>query len=120
MVKVNLKVFNHNSQEKYLYETMGIKKRNEIIYKDGEIITKVLIGDVIKIFRNGEYEMVLNFKLGIDLDGMYKTKYGKINIATHTKEIKIKENGLRIIYDLIIDEHFVDTFTYNLEYSIDR
>lgn len=103
-----------------MYEGKGIKRGNKIIYKDGKIITKVVIGDILKIFRSGEYDIFLNLKEGIKLSGTYKTCYGNFNIVSYARKIDIKKNSLYVIYDLIIDEHFVDTFTYNLEYSIDR
>ena len=81
--------------------------------------TKIKIDDIITIERNNEYKIIINLKKGIKLKGSYTTKYGNINIETTAKEITKEKNTLKIVYDLTVNDEYIDTFSYYCEYSID-
>ena len=114
-IKSNLKSKNENHQ----YKGYGLKNKNVIIYNDSNIITKITIDNIITIERKEEYFLEINLKEGINLEGKYITKYGNLKVESYTKEIKKEKNYLKIVYDLKINNEYVDTFTYILEYSID-
>lgn len=118
-MKINIKASLKNKEGTHIFEGKAIKNKNIITYKDENILTKIIIDDTITIERNGEYEIILNLKKGIKLKGSYITKYGSISIETHAKEIIKEKNTLKIIYDLAVNNEYVDTFTYYCEYSID-
>ena len=118
-MKVNIKTTLKNKEGIHSFEGKAIKNNNTITYKDKNTITKIKIDDIITIQRKDEYEIILNLKKGIKLKGSYITKYGSIKIETNTKNIIKDENSIKIIYDLIINDEYIDTFTYNCEYSID-
>ena len=110
MSKIKIKVYIKSKSENYAFKGKAIKNKSQISYFDKDILTKIKIGEIVKI----------KLKKGIPLEGKLKNKYGTVDIKTLAKTIKIEENKIKIVYDLIIDEHLIDTFTYNLEYSIDR
>lgn len=118
--KIKIKVYIKSKSENYVYEGKAIKSKNQITYIDKYVLTKIKLDEIVEIYRKKDYELKIKLKEGIVLDGTYKNKYGIVDIKTLAKKINIEENKLKIIYDLIIDEHLIDTFTYNLEYSIDR
>ena len=118
-MKINIKASLKNKEETHLFKGKAIKNNNTITYKDENIITKIILDDIITIERKNEYHIILKLKKGIKLKGKYITKHGSIDIETYTKEIKDKDNSLKIIYDLIMNDEYVDTFTYYYEYSID-
>ncbi len=118
-MKIKIKTKLKNKKETHIFEGSGIKSKNIITYNDNNIITKIIIEDVITIERKKDYYLKIHLKEGIKLEGKYMTNYGDIKISTYTKKIESKEKYLKIIYDLIINNEYIDTFTYNLEYSID-
>lgn len=119
ILKIKIKTKLKNKKETHIFEGSGIKSKNIITYNDNNIITKIIIEDVITIERKKDYYLKIHLKEGIKLEGKYMTNYGDIKISTYTKKIESKEKYLKIIYDLIINNEYIDTFTYNLEYSID-
>ena len=118
-MKINIKTTLKNNEETHTYKGKAIKNKNIITYKDENTLTKIKIDDIIRVERKNEYKIILNLKKGIKLEGNYITKYGSIKLETLTKEIIKKENSLKIIYDLLINNEYIDTFTYYCEYSID-
>lgn len=118
-MKIKIKTTLKNKEETHTFKGKAIKNKNIITYKDGSVLTKIKIDDIITIERKDEYIIILNLKKGIKLKGDYITKYGSIDVETLAKKIIKKENSLKIIYDLIINSEYIDTFTYYCEYSID-
>lgn len=118
-MKVNIKTTLKNKEGIHSFEGKAIKNNNTITYKDKNTITKIKIDDIITIQRKDEYEIILNLKKGIKLKGSYITKYGSIDIYSYAKDIIKEKNKIIITYDLIINDEYIDTFTYNCEYSID-
>ena len=70
-------------------------------------------------WRNQNIPLKIKLKQGINLKGEYTTKYGSLGTTTFTHHVYKDANSLNITYDLYIDEKFIDTFDYNLKYSID-
>ena len=118
-MKINIKTSLKNKEETHSFKGKAIKNKNTITYKDQNILTKIKIDDIISIEREDEYKIILNLKKGIKLKGNYITKYGTVNIETLAKDIIKKEKSIKIIYDLIVNDEYIDTFTYYCEYSID-
>ena len=108
-----------NGEENHIFKGKGIKKDNQIIYNDGNVQTKVIFDNIITIERNAEYKLKINLKKGINLEGTYITNYGKIELETITSELIQKNNELQITYKIRANGVVVDTFTYNLKFSLD-
>jgi len=119
MSKVNILATLKSKDETVKFDGKGIKNNNKIIYLDDSVKTILDISDVITIERTNGYYLKIYLKKGHKLKGEYKTNYGNLSIHTYTKDIIIEHNKINIIYDLYINEHLIDTFIYNLEYSID-
>lgn len=119
MSKVKIEAIIKNSEGNYTFKGKGIKKDNQIIYNDGNVQTKVIIDNIITIERNAEYKLKLNLKKGIKLQGTYITNYGNIKLATITSELVQKNNELKITYQIKASGTLIDTFTYNLKFSLD-
>ena len=118
-MKINIKAFLKNKDKIHKFEGKGIKNKNQIIYKDENILTKIKMDNVITIERKSEYIIIMNLKKGIKLKGKYITKYGLIKLETYAHEVKKTKNEIKIKYDLFLNDEYVGTFTYNCEYSID-
>lgn len=116
MSKIFLTTSITNKEGTHIFKGKGIKNKNVIIYKEGKKKTKLTLGKTIKLERIDDEIIELKFKKGIKLKGKYITKYGTLKLETYTKKI---EEG-KVVYDLYVNEQFVDTFEYNFEYSIDR
>lgn len=119
MSKVNIKSILKTKDEIIKYEGKGIKNNSTIIFNENGIKTTIEINNKIIIERKEQYYLLMTFDKQKKEEGKYTTKYGKLKIETYTKYLKIEEKKLKIKYDLIINEHFIDTFEYNFEYSID-
>ena len=118
-MKINIKTSLKNKEGTHTFKGKAIKNKNIITYKDENVLTKIKIEDIITIERNNEYKIIINIKKGIKLKGSYTTKYGNINIETTAKEKKKEKNTLKIVYDLTVNDEYIDTFSYYCEYSID-
>lgn len=119
MSKIKIKSKLNSKNNNYSYNGAGIKNKNTIIYNDNNVITKITIDNIIKIIRKSEYTLTIRIKKGVNLEGKYITNYGTLKVETYTKELIIKTNYLKAIYELRINNEYIDTFTYILEYSID-
>lgn len=119
MSKINIKAKLSSKDDIHIFEGKGIKNKNEIIYKDKDVSTKIILDEIISIERKADYFLKLNLKKGIKLEGEYITKYGNMKVETTLQDIKQEENKIELIYKLEINDEYVDTFEYNFEYSID-
>lgn len=119
MSKIKLSASLKNKNENHIFKGKAIKNGNIITYNDDSVITKIIIDDIITIERNKDYQITINLKEGIKLKGKYITNYGNFKIETYTKTIIRKEKYIKTIYDLYINNEYVDTFEYIFEYSID-
>ena len=108
-----------SKNEKHIFKGKGLKREKNIIYNDKEIIKNIKLTTPITIERKGEHILIINLKEGIKLQGKYQTNYGSFKVETYTKKIIETQFTLKIIYDLIINDEYIDTFEYNFEYSID-
>ena len=118
MSKIRIKAIIKNSREEFKYEGFAIKDGNVIEYYDSDILARLIIDDV-SIERKKDYDIKMKFKEGKKIKGSYETYYGSFNLETFTKSVRRDEKGIKIIYDLIINDELIDTFTYICEYSID-
>ena len=119
LTKIKIKANLKNKNENHKYEGKGIKNKNVITYNDQNVITKVIFDNIITVERKKDYFLKIYFKEGINLEGEYITNYGKLKVDVYTKKLNIEKNNLKVIYDLKINNEYIDTFTYNLKYSID-
>ena len=119
MSKINIKSELKSKKDKHIFEGKGIKKGSTIIYNDNNIITKITIKDTIFIERKKDYHIKLGFNINENVKGTYITKEGNFETKTETTMLKKEKNSIKIKYNLMINNVFVDTFCFNLKYSID-
>lgn len=118
MTKIKLKSKIKNKNESHTFIGKGILKENTIIYKDKEVLTKITLNP-LKIERIDKITIEINLKEGKICDVIYRTEYGKIHLQAQLLEKKQTEKSLTIKYNLFQNNQKIDTFEYNLEYSID-
>lgn len=119
MSKIYIEATLKNENGTHTFKGKGIKRNNQIIYNDNNVQTKITIDDIITIERKYEYQLKINLKKGIKQTGTYITKYGIIEFETTTNKLIKKNNELEIIYKLRANEDYIDTFTYNLKFTLD-
>ena len=119
MSKIDIFATLKSKEEMARYKGKGIKNKNKIIYIEDNTKTVINLEDIITIERKKDYYLKINLKKHKKLKGEYITHYGNLKIETYTKDIKINQNKIKVTYDLYINEQLIDTFIYNLEYSID-
>ncbi len=120
MSKIKIKTILKNKTDIHEFSGKAIKTNNTITYNDNNTLTKITIDDTVSIERKNDYYIKLNFKQTKTIQGTYETKEGNFNIKTETKELNIKKDSIKIKYNLIINNVFIDTFYFNLQYTIDR
>ena len=119
MSKIKIKAILKNKNEKHVFSGKGIKRQNTITYNDNNIMTKITIKDTVFIERKKDYHLKLGFNINENVKGTYITKEGKLETETKTLNLKVEKNSIKIKYNLMINNVFVDTFEFNLKYSID-
>ena len=119
MSKIKIEASLKNSEENHIFKGKGIKKDNQIIYLDENVQTKITMDNIITIERNAEYKLTLNLKKGIKSKGTYINNYGTFEVEVETIELIQKNNELKITYKLRASESDIDTFTYNLKFTLD-
>ena len=62
----------------------------------------------------------MGFKINEKIKGTYTTSEGNFKLETKTNHLKITQNSIKIKYELIINNVFIDSFDFNLQYTIDR
>lgn len=119
MSKILLKVSLKSKNEMHIFKGKGIKKDNKINYNDNGVMTVLTLGEVIYLERKDDFNLKLGFQLNQKIKGTYTLPEGVIDTETYTKEIKFTKNGIKINYDLTINNIFIDNFLFNLKYTID-
>ena len=119
MSKINIEAVLKTKNSVHKFKGKGIKRNNQIIYNDKNIQTKITLDNVIIIERNSDYNLKIKLKKYIKQKGLYITKYGTLNVETKTLKLIQKNNELEITYKLKINESYIDTFTYNLKFTLD-
>lgn len=119
MSKINIESILENKEKNHKFQGKGIKKGNQIIYLDEKVQTKITLDSIITIERKTDYYLKLNLKKGIKTKGLYINNYGTFEIETLTTELIKKDNELKIVYKIKINENEFDTFIYKLKFSLD-
>ena len=120
MGKINIKSVLKSSTNLHVFEGKGIIKHNEITYNDDGIITKLTLNEPVFLERKKDYEIKIGFQINKNIKGTYITKEGNFETKTVVKQFKNEKNHLRIKYDLMINNIFIDTFDFNFKYTIHR
>ena len=119
MSKINVIVELKSQEGKHIFKGKGIKNKDVIIYNDDNILTKIKIKDTVFLERKKDYHLKLGFNINEKVKGTYITKEGKLDVLTETKILKIEKNSIKIKYNLMINNVFIDNFEFNLKYTID-
>ena len=119
MSKIQIKAETKSKNSSHKFIGKGLKRGPKIIYYDGKIKTQIIIEDKISIIREGEYYIELNLQEKNNLEGKYQTAYGYLSLKSSNVHINKTANSLYLKYDLLVNDEFVDTFEYNLNFSLD-
>ena len=119
MSKIKILATLKSQNQTHTFEGKGLKRNNQIIYQDNNIQTKITVGNIITIERKADYHLKINLKKGIKQSGTYITNYGTINLETITTELIQTNKELKITYKLKVNDTDIDTFTYNLKFTLD-
>ena len=120
MSKIEIKAILKSKSDIHEFMGKGIKTGNTITYNDNGVLTKIILDDIVSLERKSDYFIKFNFKLGENLDGIYEMKEGVLSLKTVTLEMNYEKDGIKIKYSLIINNIFIDTFWFYLQYTIDR
>lgn len=120
MSKIYIKTTLKNSNEVHTFEGMGIKDGNKITYNDNGVMTKISFDESVILERISDYYIKICFDENKQIKGIYDTKEGKFETETSICNMKIENNSIKIEYKLMINNVFIDTFIFNLQYTIDR
>jgi len=86
----------------FYYE--GIKNKNNIVYKDNDILVKIIFSDIIKLVReNSEYKIELYFDKYKKTKANFLLKKYNINLELNviTKNLNITDKYIEIFYEII-------------------
>lgn len=119
MSKVNITCTLKSKKDIYTYRGKGIINNNVITYNDNDVITKIILDDIIWFKRKKDYEITLGFCDGKTVKGTYIINEGKMTVETETYELKKGKNSIKINYRLKINNTLIDNFELNFTYTID-
>ena len=118
-VIINSKVYSSNEKETII-EVKGILKDNKISYFYDEVMVNInILKDKVFLQREStNMKLNLEFQLNKTLKTNYFLKDLNLEfiVETKTKILDIKNESIKIEYDLFINDEFSDSFTYILEW----
>ncbi|MBR2833474.1 MAG: DUF1934 family protein [Bacilli bacterium] len=120
MSKIEIKTILKGKNSIHEFVGKAIKKGNTIVYDDSGVLTKIVIDEVVSLERKKDYYIMFNFKNGECLAGKYQTNEGDLSLKIETLDLDLQKDGIKIKYNLIINNVFIDTFWFYLQYTIDR
>ena len=120
MSKIKIKAVLKSKNSVHEFIGKGIKTNNIITYNDNNTLTKIVLNNIVSLERKNDQYIKLNFEKNKKLQGVYEINEGKFDLKIETKELIIKEGSIKIKYNLIINNEFIDTFYFSLQYTIDR
>lgn len=118
-IKINLKL--KNSNEDLTKEIIGLKRGNKIHFVDDKVKVTITFDEIVTMRRNSsEYEIVLNFKNGSKLEGIYNLKKLNYNlpIDIKTNTMYIDSGQFKVDYELSSDGVKMDDFLFELSYEV--
>ncbi|MGE5455875.1 MAG: hypothetical protein ACM3O4_02045 [Ignavibacteriales bacterium] len=97
----------------------GIKKRNELIYKEDNTDVLIRIEDVVTIIRkNEDSELTLILDVTNETIGTYFIKgVGNLEIKIKTNILKITNNSIYTEYELVINNEEIGLFTFETRFE---
>ena len=118
-IKINLKL--KNSKEDLNKEIIGLKRGNKIHFVDDKVKVTITFDDIVTMRRNSnEYEIVLKFKKGTKLEGIYNLKKLNYNLPIDiiTNTMYIDSGQFKVDYELSSDGVKMDDFLFELNYEV--
>ena len=118
-IKINLKL--KNSKEDLNKEIIGLKRGNKIHFLDDKVKVTITFDDIVTMRRNSsEYEIVLKFKEGSKIEGIYNLKKLNYNlpIDIKTNTMYIDSGQFKVDYELSSDGVKMDDFLFELNYEV--
>ncbi len=121
MSKIKIKMKLKNSKEDLEKEIIGLKRGNKIHFVDDKVKVTITLDEVVTMRRNSdEYEIILNFKEGEKLKGIYDLKKMNYNlpIDIKTNKMYIGSGQFKVDYEITSDNIKMDTFLFELNYEV--
>ena len=118
-LKINLRL--KNSKEDLEKEIIGLKRGNKIHFLDDKVKVTITFDEIVTMRRNSsEYEIILNFKNGAKLEGIYNLKKLNYNlpIDIKTNTMYIGSGQFKVDYELSSDGVKMDDFLFELNYEV--
>lgn len=117
--KINITAKLKTKETTHIFKGKGIKTKNTITYNDNDVMTKITTKDNVTLERKKDYHLKIGFNVNEITEGTYITKEGKFKTKTETKILKIEKDSIKIKYNLMINNVFIDNFEFNLKFTID-
>ena len=98
-----------------------LKRGNKIHFVDDKVKVTITFDEIVTMRRNSsEYEIVLNFKNGSKLEGIYNLKKLNYNlpIDINTNTMYIDSGQFKVDYELSSDGVKMDDFLFELSYEV--
>ena len=121
MSKIKIKLKLKNSKENLEKEIIGLKRGNKIHFVDDKVKVTITFDKVVTMRRNSnEYEILLRFKNGSNLEGIYNLKKLNYNlpIDIKTNTMYIGSGQFKVDYELFSDGVKMDNFLFELDYEV--
>ncbi len=118
-IKINLKL--KNSKEDLNKEIIGTTRGNKIHFLDDAVKVTITFDEIVTMRRNSsEYEIVLKFKEGEKIGGVYNLKKLNYNlpIDIKTNKMYIGSGLFKVNYELTSDGVKMDDFLLELQYEV--
>ncbi len=103
-IKIRIKGYLKNNEERECFDidTIAIKEKNKITYKEDDIKNTIHLNDdeIILIRENKEFKNILIFKENKDTITQYLLKENGVNLELNIKTISLikKDNLIEIVY----------------------
>lgn len=118
-IKIETLLTNSNENDTLKHNLEGIKKRNELIYKEDNTDVLIRIEDTVTIIRKSEgSELTLILDVTNETVGTYFIKeVGNLEIKIKTNILKITNNSVYTEYELVINNEEIGLFTFEIGFE---
>lgn len=117
MIEISLK--NPEEINPLKFNLEGIKKRNELIYKEESTDVLIIIDESVTIIRkNDDSELKLILDVTNNTKGTYFIKeVGILEIDIKTNILKITDNSIYTEYELVINNEPIGLFIFEIRFE---
>lgn len=115
-MRVKIRYVLKNNGNESILETIGIKKENELLFKDHDVTFKITLSNLIISRITKDYELIMNFETE---KGFYKiNNLATFDLSLKTLSFNVTDNSLYLKYNLTINGEKNGIFELNLNYEV--